>query len=160
MNGSKREEIASDFMIKMILVLALVAGMIMISGCAASDGSGSQAGNPPSNDNNYGAAQNDGAGTPGFGNRSGMMRNGSGMGGRGGFGNGNITDAQRQQMMQAWAAACDGKTTGDTCSVAQGARGSMNGTCGNRNGTLSCTPSGMGGRNGTRGGFGQPLQNP
>ena len=154
-------------MMKTILVLALVAGIIMLSGCA---GSGSQAGNQPA-DGSYGTAPapNDGgAGSAaqqqyaggsgraqGFGNRSGMMRNGSGMGGRGGFGNGNITDAQRQQMMQAWAAACDGKAAGDACtaqSTLGGGAREMNGTCSARSGNLTCTPSGMmGGRNGTDG---------
>jgi len=83
------------------------------------------------------------------------------MPGRSAFG--NITGAQRQQMMQAWQAACDGKAAGDACSVQNAfgnAQRGMNGTFGDRNGTLSCTPSGMGGRNGTRGGFGRPPQAP
>ena len=142
-------------MMKMILILALVAGLAMLAGCT---GSGAQAGNPPSDDNSYGAAPDDGGAAQGFGNRTGMMRNGSGIAGRGGIGNGNLTAAERQQMMQAWAAACNGKAAGDACTVSQGARGRMNGTCGSRNGTISCTLPGMGWRNGTRPGFGQPNQ--
>ena len=149
----------------LILVLALaVAAAILLSGCTASDGNGQQyAGD--------GSAQ---------GNRTGMMRNGSGMNVRGGLG--NITDAQGQQMMQAWAAACGGKASGDACAVQSalgGAQGKMNGTCSSRGGNLTCMPIGMGGQpggngtggrsrdgtgrqppgNGTRGGFGRPPQN-
>ena len=172
-------------MMKMILILALAAGMIMLSGCTGSD---SQAGSPAA-DGSYGAAP-DGIGSgaqqqyaigngsaQGFGNRTGMMRNGSGMAGRGAGSLGNMTIAQRQQMAKAFAAACDGKAAGDACAVqnAFGARGEMNGTCSSRSGNLTCMPTGagrrgwnrtgtqqpggIGGQNGT-GGFGQPPQAP
>ena len=139
--------------IVLILLLALaIAGMIMLSGCTASaDNYG--------NDGQQYTGIDDSAGAAYSGNRNGMLE-------RGGFG--NITDAQRQQMMQTWAAACDGKAAGDACFV-QGAQGEINGTCSARDGNMTCMPSGMGGRgapggqpqgNGTQGGFGQPPQNP
>ncbi len=94
-----------------------------------------------------------------------MMRNGNNMTGRGAGAFGNMTDAQRQQMAQAFATACDGKAAGDACAVqasfgTAGARGEMNGTCSARNGTLSCTPSGMMGRRGAPGNGTAPQQNP
>ena len=150
--------------VALILLLAIaLACTMMLSGCTASADNNGNGGQPGSNTqvapgNGQAAGNNGGAGALNPGSRGGMMRNGNGMPGRGGFG--NITDAQRQQMMQAWAAACDGKSLGDACTAQAAfgnAQGEMNGTCSTRNGTLSCTPSGMGGRgwNGTRGGFGQ-----
>ena len=169
---------------KTILILALVAGMVLLAGCTADS---SQAGGQPNafggadayanggaqvapGDGQQYAGNGSGAGAPYAGTRSGMMRNGSGMTGRGGFG--NITDAQRQQMMQAFEEACSGKAAGDACTVqvgalggtqgaaSGGASGQINGTCSARGGNLTCMPSGMGGRNGTRAGFGQPGGNP
>ena len=138
--------------ITLILLLALaVAGMIMLSGCTANADKYGNGGQPYAGN---GADAYDGRRQHAMGNRSGTM-------GRGGFG--NITDTERQQMMQVWAAACAGKTSGDACTVQDalvGARGEMKGTCIARGENLTCAPSGTGGRNGTRGGFGQPPQNP
>jgi len=62
-----------------------------------------------------------------------------------GHGMRNFTDAQRQQMfqdrIQQAAAACEGKLENDSCET-QGSRGNTNGTCRDRNGTLSCLPQG------------------
>ncbi|MFA6214676.1 MAG: hypothetical protein WC717_05365 [Candidatus Micrarchaeia archaeon] len=138
--------------IALILLLALaVAGMIMLSGCTAINGNGEeqQAGG------GAGAAEEDAWQYP-AGNQSSTTRNGSSMPERSEVR--NITDAQRQQMVQGQASACDGKAAGDTCTV-QGDWGEMSGTCSERGGSMACMPSGMGGRGApgnASGGFGQP----
>jgi len=51
---------------------------------------------------------------------------------RGGFGRGNMTDEQRQQMMdqmrQSGIDACQGKSNGEDCMM-ENPRGQINGTC-------------------------------
>jgi len=150
---------------EVVLILLLALGLactMLLSGCVANDsagtqqqyaGSGAQA--APGDGSGAGAQQYAGNGTQYAGNQSGMMRNG-----RGAFG--NITDAQRQQMAQALSAACVGKAAGDACTVqnafGNAARG-MNGTCSERNGALSCSPSGAGRRGGQNGTGAQPPGN-
>jgi len=56
----------------------------------------------------------------------------------------NMTDAERQQMEAAMMQACLNKADGAACEM-QNPRGTMNGTCESRNGTLAC---GFGPRNG------------
>jgi hypothetical protein len=137
--------------ISLIIALALsIACIMMLAGCTASDSGQAVAGNAG------GIAQDDRGNGAVWGNRSGMMQNGSRQPGM----RGNITDAQRQQMMQEGAAACDGKSEGDACAVQNafgGAQGGMNGTCLGRDGNLTCMPPGAGGQQGRRA---WPPQNP
>jgi len=50
----------------------------------------------------------------------------------------NVTDEQRQQMMQQQTAACQGKSINDSCTM-ESQRGERNGTCVQRNETLRCS---------------------
>ena len=165
--GRRRGEVG--FMTKTILIFAFIACALLLFGCTASDASAQAGGQQQGNGQQYagngsaGASGNGGTGALNPGNRSGMMRNGSSMAGWGAGAFGNMTDAQRQQMMQAWTTACDGKAVGDVCTVQNalgGAGGQINGTCSARGGNLTCMPSGMGGRNGTPGNGTAPQQNP
>ena len=140
--------------ISLIIMLVLaIAGVVMLSGCTASNGDYGAAPDSGGSGQQYAA----GNGSAGFGSGNGMMQdgsrqwNGTRAGTRSGMmGRGNITEAQRQQMMQAWTAACEGKAAGDACTV-QGTFGSsgaqeLNGTCSSRNGNLTCMPANFGGR--------------
>jgi len=53
----------------------------------------------------------------------------------------NVTAEQLRLMLQERVLACDGKSSGDSCTF-QNSRGESNGTCQMQNGTLSCRPSG------------------
>jgi predicted small secreted protein len=116
-----------------LLMVILVLGSMMLSGCASDNGQ-------PSDVQGAGASQPAGQGR--FG--PGMGRNFTG----------NLTDAQRQQLfeqrMQQAIAACNGKADGDACAL-QSQRENFTGNCRSLNNTLSC--SGGMGSNGMGGGF-------
>ncbi|MFH1247447.1 MAG: hypothetical protein V1644_03635 [Candidatus Micrarchaeota archaeon] len=87
----------------------------------------------------------------GFGQRGEPPAGGpGGTGGQGGQfpfqgrGGQNMTDEQRQQFfnerLQVAMAACQNKTSGDTC-IVQSPRGGLNGTCSTQDGILSCQVS-------------------
>lgn len=117
------------------LLVILMAALVMLFGCTSSGQpqAGPQDGDQPQQ---QGGAGYQGGNDRGFGNRSNF---------------GNLTAEQRQQMfgqrLKEAAAACDGKTAGDSC-VMQSPRGNRTSTCENQNGTLMCA-GGFG-----RGGFG------
>jgi len=103
----------------------LAASALFLSGCTSSDTNADQQG-------------------------PGIFRGGN----HSGFGTSNLTDEQRQQMMeermQAAADACINKAQGDSCAM-QNPGGSANGTCESRNGTLACGfPGQWNGQNRTR----------
>gem|GEM_PF-3417745 len=118
-----------------LLVAVLIVGTLLVSGCTGDQGNATQ----QQDGTNQAAATAQGNGQPQDGTGAAAPQ----MGGRGqqGYGNrpgfGNLTAEQRQQIFQAMAAACQGLSAGDSC-TAQTPMGSRNGTCFDRNSTLTC----------------------
>ncbi len=137
-------------MLLIALMVALVAGLILLAGCTAQDNQNGAAGggntvNAPSSSNagGFSGARNFTGGQGSFNaSNRGAGRNGSGAGML------NVTPEQRQQMiaqrMAQMAVACEGKSAGDACSIASS--GNATGSCTALNGTLACSfGSGTGG---------------
>ena len=143
------------------LMVALVACLILLSGCTAQDSqSGAQTNNGNGNSQPQAPVQGGNAtqqaGWNGF--SRGMQNSTGGQGfinasnrGAGRNGSGamipNLTAEQRQQMTDAraqqMAAACSGKTAGDACGISS-PRDNVTGSCTPLNGMLSCSFGGFG----------------
>jgi len=150
-------------MLLIALMVALVAGLILLAGCTQEQASGSSGSSTaPDGQNGAPAASGNAANAPSSGNAGGFSGarnftggqgsfNASNRAGRNGSGAGmqNLTAAQRSQMlvqrMAQMAAACGGKSEGDAC-ILTSQRGNMTGSCAPLNGTLACSyGSGTGG---------------